>query len=76
MLADAYQTGENDLELTGETVEVCVQETAVEAEVTCKNTMTLDEGAAPAGTVLATHVLPVIGDWQAQGDKTRVECVL
>ena len=76
VLADAYQTGENDLELTGETVEVCVQETAVEAEVTCKNTRTLDEGAAPAGTVLATHVLPVIGDWQAQGDKTRVEGVL
>ena len=76
VLADAYQTGESDLELTGERVEVCVQETAVEAEVTCKNTMTLDEGAAPAGTVLATHVLPVIGDWQAQGDKTRVEGVL
>lgn len=76
VLADAYQTGESDLELTEETVEACVAQPIAESETSYKNTLPIEEGDAPAGAVLATHVLPVVGEWQAEGEKTRVRGLL
>lgn len=76
VLADAYQTGEKDLQLTRQRVEICTQQPAAQAELSYKNTLTLPEGAAPAGTVLAARLLPVIADWRTEGEVTRVEGIL
>lgn len=76
VLTDAYQTGPTDLALTRQEVEVCAALPSAQAELSFKSTLPLPEGAAPAGTVLAAHVLPVIAGWRTEGESTRVEGLL
>lgn len=76
VLSDAYQTGKSDLALTRQEVELCTQLPAAQTETAFKGTLSLPEGAAPAGTVLAAHVLPVIAGWRTEGESTHVEGIL
>jgi len=76
VLSDAYQVSDQDLSLEREAVEVCTKQAGLTEETTYKNTLLLPEGAAPAGTVLAAHALPVIGEWRAEDQETVVEGIL
>ena len=75
-LADIYATEGNALEGQEETLNLCTSAERIRVTEGVRGTMLISENAPGVGTVIATRVHPVIGEWSNENGRGKIEGIL
>lgn len=75
-LADAYGTGETDVDCAYQTARYCAGVERVTHSETVRANMLLEEGAPQASTVIAARVRPQIAQYESKAEGTAVSGIL
>lgn len=76
VLTDIYATEGSALALDTEEIDLCDDVYRTKLTESVRGTMMIDDGAPRVGTVIASQVRPVLGEWQGMGGAGRVEGIL
>lgn len=72
-LADIYATEGSDLETDQEALTLCVAADRIRVTDAVRGTVLIGENAPGVGTVVATRVHPVIGEWSNENGRGKIE---
>ena len=75
-LEDIYATRGRQLEARRGTIGLCTSAERVDISETVRGTVLIGENAPGVGTVIATRVHPVIGEWTNENGRGRIDGVL